>query len=73
MKLSGCIQLEFLSKTAIMLLLSFIFCAPAKTQSYTEPYRPQFHVSPALGFMGDPNNMKWVMTCGIGPNQRGGF
>ena len=52
---SGCIRFELLAKTATLLLLSFIFGEPAKAQSYTEPYRPQFHVSPQFGFMGDPN------------------
>lgn len=52
---SGCNRLELLAKTATLLLLSFIFGEPAKAQSYTEPYRPQFHVSPQFGFMGDPN------------------
>lgn len=55
MVLSGCIRFELLTKTATLLLLSFVFCSTAKAQAYTELYRPQFHVSPAYGFMGDPN------------------
>lgn len=52
---TGCFRFELLTKTAALLFISLIFCATANSQDYSEPYRPQFHVSPAFGFMGDPN------------------
>jgi fructan beta-fructosidase len=34
------------------------FGAPAVTSaSYDEPYRPQFHYSPAMNWMNDPNGL----------------
>jgi|GEM_PF-5335771 len=41
-----------------LLVLFLVLCclyAKAIAQDYTEPYRPQFHVTPQFGFMGDPN------------------
>ena len=49
------IRLALLTKTATLMVLCLIFCTTANSQDYSEPYRPQFHVSPAFGFMGDPN------------------
>lgn len=43
-------------KKLLVLFLAVCCCFTAAiAQDYTEPYRPQFHVSPAFGFMGDPN------------------
>ena len=50
-----CIRFELLTKTVALLFFSIVFCATAIAQNYTEPYRPQFHVSPQFGFIGDPN------------------
>ena len=52
---SGRNRFELLTKIAALLFLTFSFCEQMKAQDYTEPYRPQFHVSPQFGFMGDPN------------------
>jgi fructan beta-fructosidase len=33
--------------------------AAAQTPSYKEPYRPQFHFSPAINWINDPNGLVW--------------
>jgi len=45
-----------ISRTLIFLLLAFSLTVEAQ-QSYSEYYRPQFHLSPGWGWMGDPNGM----------------
>ncbi|MGB3801674.1 MAG: hypothetical protein WA952_17790 [Lewinella sp.] len=45
--------MQYLLLSSIWLLS--VSWALAQQQLYTEPYRPQFHVSPSTGFMGDPN------------------
>jgi fructan beta-fructosidase len=55
MKSLECVRFELLAKTAALFFMSCIFGATVIAQVYTEPYRPQFHVSPQFGFMGDPN------------------
>ena len=42
------------------IVLSLAFCQDAFTQSvptYQEPYRPQFHFTPAINWMNDPNGL----------------
>lgn len=58
-----------LHRLQTLTLLGFLFCActashqkavpfPSKsTANYTDPHRPQFHFSPATGWMNDPNGM----------------
>ena len=56
---------ETLPKRAYILasaaiVLSLAFCQGAFTQSvptYQEPYRPQFHFTPAINWMNDPNGL----------------
>jgi sucrose-6-phosphate hydrolase SacC (GH32 family) len=55
MKISQGSQREFLLKAFIFLLFLSNFGLSLNAQVYTESYRPQFHVSPTFGFMGDPN------------------
>ncbi len=45
--------MQYLLLSSIWLLS--VSWALAQQNLYTEPYRPQFHVSPSTGFMGDPN------------------
>jgi fructan beta-fructosidase len=49
------VKIGLLTKLHFALLLSLISCAPLTAQFFTEPYRPQYHISPTFGFMGDPN------------------
>jgi Beta-fructosidases (levanase/invertase) len=44
---------------AVAMVLSFaqIGSAATKSATYTEPYRPQFHYSPAQNWMNDPNGL----------------
>ena len=56
---------ETLPKRAYILasaaiVMSLAFCQGAFTQSvptYQEPYRPQFHFTPAMNWMNDPNGL----------------
>ncbi len=41
--------------TGVLILMFFIFSKSVLGQDYKELYRPQIHVSPTTGFMGDPN------------------
>lgn len=42
---------------ALVLSFTLIGAANAKSIAYTEPYRPQFHYSPAQNWMNDPNGL----------------
>ena len=47
-----------IKKTALLLILFGIStCLVAQDATYKEQYRPQFHFSPAINWMNDPNGM----------------
>lgn len=47
----------FLKKYFSLIVFAFPFVLNAQTKLYTEQYRPQFHLSPALNWCNDPNGL----------------
>lgn len=47
-------------KNALMVSAIFFVGAPALAQTFKEPYRPQFHYTPATNWMNDPNGLIFV-------------
>ena len=47
-------------KNALMVPAIFFVGAPALAQTFKEPYRPQFHYTPATNWMNDPNGLIFV-------------
>lgn len=45
------------ARLALALALAVAASAFAQTATYTEPYRPQFHFSPAINWTNDPNGL----------------
>ena len=43
--------------SAVIALAAAPAAAVAQTPAYSEPYRPQFHFTPAQNWMNDPNGM----------------
>jgi len=51
----------FLVRGLLILLVGFCGADPGwcGADSYREPWRPQFHFTPATNWMNDPNGMVW--------------
>ncbi|MBI1842678.1 MAG: glycoside hydrolase family 32 protein, partial [Verrucomicrobia bacterium] len=53
--------IERLVRAVVGWALAVVFCAgfptPAEAADYSEPFRPQFHFTPATNWMNDPNGM----------------